>query len=95
MTFYVEAMETVGKIATSESPAKEDLDRFWQLYWGRLGSVEDSQVDRAMVLFGNMIEPKLMPQRCLRIASLLLAHCVKSSWARTWQVKLDDPPEYP
>jgi hypothetical protein len=95
MTFYVEAMEVVGKIAASESPATEDLDLFWQIYWGRLGSVEDSQVDRAMVLFGDMIKPKLKPQDCLQIASLLLAHCVKSSWARTWQVKLDDPPEFP
>jgi hypothetical protein len=92
--FYVEAMETVSKIATSASPAKDDLDHFWALYWGRLAAVEDTNVDHAMVVFGNKLKSGA-PQMCLQQSSLLLAHCVKQSWADTWKVQLSLPPEVP
>jgi hypothetical protein len=87
-------METVSKIATSTSPAKDDVDHFWTIYWGRLGAVEDKNVDRAMVLFGKKLTNKSSAD-CLKNNSLLLAHCVKQSWADTWNVNLSPPTELP
>jgi len=94
MTFYVDAMETVSKLANSDAPEAGVVDHFWEIYWGRLAAVEDTQVDRAMVIFGKKLNAKV-PKVCLQQVSLLLAHCVKKSWADTWQVTLDIPPELP
>ena len=93
--FYVDAMETVSKIATSTSPAKDDVDHFWTIYWGRLAAVEDAKVDSAMVLFGQKLMNKSSTAECLKKNSLLLAHCVKQSWADTWKVTLGAPAELP
>jgi hypothetical protein len=92
--FYVDAMQTVSKIATKDSPAKDDVDHFWELYYGRLAAVEDTLVDRVMVQFGEMLAKK-SSSGCLKNTSLLLAHCVKKSWGDTWKVTLGDPPELP
>jgi hypothetical protein len=69
-----------------------------------MGAVEDRGVDRAMVLFGDKLTEreklkraggKTMEPRCLQLASLVLAHCVKKSWEQTWRVSLGDTPEMP
>src|SRR5262245_34000454 len=94
IAFYVDAMNVASKLATSPAPNNDDIELFWQLYWGRLAAVEDTKVDEAMVLFGDLLNAKAGIS-CLRSASLLLAHCVRQSWADTWGVKLGDPPESP
>lgn len=94
--FYVDAMETVSRIANSTTPSQQDLSHFWQLYWGSLAAVEDNRVDRAMVIFGQRLgDNPPAPKQCLTRISLLLAHCVKQSWSDTWHVQLDKPPELP
>lgn len=94
--FYVDAMETVSRIANSTTPTQEDLSRFWQLYWGPLAAVEDNRVDSAMVIFGKRLgSTPPASKECLTKISLLLAHCVKQSWSDTWHVQLDKPPEFP
>jgi hypothetical protein len=102
--FYVDAMETVSKIATDSASVPEDTNHFWKIYWGRMGAVEDRGVDRAMVMFGQKLKQretlklaagKTMEPECLHQASLLLAHCVKKSWEQTWRVSLGDAPEMP
>jgi hypothetical protein len=94
MDFYVDALETVSKIAIAGKPSETDLQHFEQIYWGHLGAVEDRFVDRSMVAFRNRLKGNA-PQQCLEDASLLLAHCVKKSWETTWDVKLGAPPEFP
>ena len=54
----------------------------------------DNANEYASDIFGENIETNA-PKQCLQRTSLLLAHCVKKSWADTWNVKLDDPPEFP
>ena len=51
---YTEAITVVSRLATrGEYEGREkDRDRFWQLYWGELGMVEDLQVERAMIQVG-------------------------------------------
>jgi len=93
MEFYIDAVETVSKIATGVSPDKADVDHFWKIYWGRLAAVEDTSVDRAMVIFGGKLNNEKSSTHCLRQSSLLLAHCIKRSWADSWRVTLAPPPE--
>jgi hypothetical protein len=91
---YVEAVATVARLTTSPAYAKraEDLARFWQLYWGELGIVEDPQVEGAMVALGRII-PDLDAQPALaRSASLNLSRCVKNSIAASWGVELGGKP---
>jgi hypothetical protein len=93
---YVDAMDTVSRIASSNVPLPADLNHFWQLYWGPLAAVEDKNVDRAMVIVGQHLgENPPATKECLTNISLLLAHCVKQSWSDTWLVALEPSPELP
>ncbi|WP_341368431.1 hypothetical protein [Yoonia sp. BS5-3] len=47
-----EAVDTAARIATSETPEQPDLQRFWQLYWGKMGLIENETVKAAMIRFG-------------------------------------------
>jgi hypothetical protein len=93
-TLYFKAVDTVGKIANAKSPNKPDIDEFWLLYWGSLGTVEDNAVDEAMVAFGELLN-RNAGRDCLQQASLLLSHCVKKSLEASWNVSLGAPPELP
>jgi hypothetical protein len=103
IAIYVDAMDAASRIATHGESAPADVDKFEQLFWGRMGAVEDEDVDKAMVLFRTKLAEreeqkqggKPLAPKCLQLASLLLAHCVKKSWASTWKVTLTDPPELP
>ena len=57
---YKEATETISGIIYSDDyhsdEFRENLKRFWQLYWVELSAVEDGQVESAMVLLGHFIE---------------------------------------
>ncbi|HEY1797230.1 MAG TPA: hypothetical protein VGG57_14055 [Stellaceae bacterium] len=91
---YMSATDTVAKIASNITPSQVDVEKFWTLYWGSLATVEDTDVDSAMVEFGKLLNRKA-EQHCLQAASLLLAHCVKQSFSKTWRVDLPQPPEFP
>jgi hypothetical protein len=94
LEFYVDAVETASKIAIEDKPDKTDVQHLEQIYWGHLGAVEDIYVDPAMVIFREKLMQNA-PQKCLKPASLLLAHCVKRSWELTWDVSLGAPTELP
>ena len=54
-----EAVETASLIATSDTVAPAaKMARFWQLYWGVMGLVENEQVTQAMIGFGNALTAK-------------------------------------
>jgi len=57
---YKEATETISSIVYTDdyksTEFKENLKRFWQLYWVELSSVEDSQVESAMKKLGDNIK---------------------------------------
>ena len=94
---YGEAVAVASRLARAEDqnkqPPEEDLQRFWELYWGPLAMVEDSHVESAMVIFGNSLEDnfKNIDNACSRMmnqASLALAHQARESLEQQWGVGL-------
>jgi hypothetical protein len=55
-----QATGDAGTIATTRDKSKLRLaeDDFWRLYWGPLGIVEESEVERAMVAFGECLNDR-------------------------------------
>ena len=58
------AVETAAFIATSDvaAPAAAKTLRFWRLYWGVMGMVENQQVTDAMIAFGGKARRKGITQ---------------------------------
>ncbi len=87
LKLYTEASQVAALIATSsdERQIQQALGRFWQLYWGELALVENTEVEAAMVAMGDAIREKANPQ-VLKQASLKLAHACRQSLDRSWGV---------
>lgn len=79
-----EAVETAAFIATADTgatPAK--TLRFWQLYWGVMGLVENQQVTDAMIAFGGKLHAK-ESSSSIQGASLQLARACRQEMADSW-----------
>jgi len=96
---YFEVVPLVSKLANIESAnliKKEVESRFWHIFWGELGMVEDADVARAMDLFGvslNAFQGRVSNEPCAnqrKAISLMLSHCVRKSLGDNWGVKLQD-----
>ena len=76
-----EAVETTSFIATSEpAVAKTKVPRFWQMYWGVMGMVENRRVTDAMIAFGQALESRdHLPEK-----SLALSHACRAEMAESW-----------
>ena len=81
LKLYTEAALVTAKIATA-SGAPKDIDRFWQLYTGELALVEDPEVAKAMIAFGDAL--KANKQASLSGLAVTLAHKMRESLARSW-----------
>ena len=61
------------------------VDRFWSLYWGAMGMVENENIEKAMVAFGNGLKglegaaPDTDGSRALAIA-----HACRAEMGRDW-----------
>ncbi|MCW3090749.1 MAG: hypothetical protein JWP81_1818 [Ferruginibacter sp.] len=94
---YTEAASVISYLsihADYTSPKyKENIDRFWQLYWVELSSVESTEVESAMIKFGGILEALETnkfsdiadQQPELKIAGYEVAQAIKKS-ARTWEL---------
>ncbi|MFI5325141.1 MAG: hypothetical protein ACHQ7H_02815 [Candidatus Rokuibacteriota bacterium] len=80
-----EAVEKTSEIATSDpgAAAAKSTARFWQLYWGLMGLVENEQVTQAMIGFGNALNAKESPD-ILKGRSIALAHACRTEMAASW-----------
>ena len=80
-----EATETAAAIAIRESGSElEKVQRFWELYWGVMGMVENDKVFDAMVAFGKGLNGKLPKDQTLRKLSLNIAHACRSEMSKDW-----------
>ena len=78
---FTEVCDLAGKIAAAgQQKDEKSVQRFWELYYGRMCLVEDKNVEEAMIAFGNALESKA-PERQVqvRVAALRLAGACKQS----------------
>jgi hypothetical protein len=96
---YFEVVPLVSKLANAESAEvieKGDERRFWQIFWGEIGMVEDTGVAQAMDLFGKSLDAfqgRIDNEKCAkkkRAISITLSHCVRKSLGDSWGVQLQD-----
>ena len=79
-----EAVEATSFIATSEpSAAQTKVPRFWQLYWGVMGMVENKSVTDAMIAFGQGLKGA-EPRDVMESRSLALSHACREEMAASW-----------
>jgi hypothetical protein len=91
MKYYVEATETTATIPrTPDGPTKDDLvKRFWQLYCGALALVEDDEVARAMVAYGEALKARPNQIGELESRAIGVAHACRNSLKLLWVPQLD------
>ena len=90
-----EASEKVSTLANSTDPEtwSEAHERFWVLYWGPLGLVEDRNVESCMVKAGTIV-PKpgaaipALPLVALQDTSLRLSHAARDLILAGWNIDL-------
>jgi hypothetical protein len=100
---YFDASEAASTLATSTDKRRIESaqERFWQLYWGPLAVVEDAgldleddkdaKVEAAMVAFGNCLDgTDVCDQQEKRRRSLILAHTLRESIGKSWDVQMAD-----
>lgn len=81
-----EAVETTSFIATSDpAVARSKIPRFWQMYWGVMGMVENREVTDAMIAFGRALEARdQLPQKSLALSRACRAE-MADSWSPIWR----------
>ena len=89
-------MSSLGSKNTLTSEERKTAqNRFFQLYYGSLGAVEDDAIDAIMVMAHDILAADQSKGCTTDLTALLLAHCVKHSLECTWGVKLGEPRELP
>lgn len=68
--------------ADGATPSTRRVDRFWALYWGAMGMVENQDITDAMVAFGNGLRSDTAASDNTR--ALAIAHACRSEMARDW-----------
>jgi hypothetical protein len=103
LKLYQEATKTASVLATSDDTQelKAAEARFWQLYWGELGLVENGGiksenggVESAMVRFGGELQKGGKDRGLLKNLALALAHTCRNSLAQSWNVRDWQAPVY-
>lgn len=90
-----EASDTVAVLANTTDPAtwEKARARFWVLYWGPLGIVEDNRIASCMIKAGQVVsQPNAaapdLPLIKLRPISLRLSHVARDFILENWDVEL-------
>lgn len=79
------AVKTAAKISVGASGNTiEEEARFWELYWGLMGLVENDAVTRAMIDFGDSLKGKYKGDKSPKELSLAIAHACRKELAADW-----------
>ncbi|WP_143015410.1 hypothetical protein [Alloyangia pacifica] len=95
-----QVVETTSRIATSAEASQDDIDRFWQMYWGVMGLIEKASITSAMVEFGKSLEAIPSAEEgskdlsshlsSMQGKSLSLAHACRkelsAEWSPSWSI---------
>jgi hypothetical protein len=92
MKYYFETAEITSQIpqASDEEARHKLIERFWQLYWGPLGVVEDDEMQTAMIAYGKELMQKEENPGKLKNLSLDVAHACRTSLKRLWVPELTE-----
>lgn len=79
---YLDALSAAATIANSESPNRipEAVEKFWQLYHGKMIVIETKNVSDAMISFGRCLDGK---ESCDRDELNKRSHALASEMARS------------
>jgi len=80
LEWCIEATETASSIANAKGSTETEEKRFWELYWGVMGMVENEEITKAMIAFGK----ELKARQNLQKKSLDLAHACRTEMANDW-----------
>ena len=94
LKLYIEASQVAAVIATTSINAARSkaVNRFWELYWGELALVENTEVQAAMVAFGGGLNNKASLGE-LQQLSLTLAHACRFSLDKSWGIHAWSQPD--
>ncbi len=86
---YEEASNYAAVIANANSLKDVVRERggFWVLYWGKMSLLEHTEVESAMVEFGEALkqwETTAKKPQAIENLSYRLAHCMRQSLSETW-----------
>lgn len=85
---YLEAVHAAGVLATPDKHTKMELGQaektFWELFYADLSLVEEQKVAKAMENFADSLKSIRVQDR--QDASLELAHILRDSLLRSWNV---------
>jgi hypothetical protein len=80
-----EAARTAAAISVRPRGAAADQEtRFWELYYGVMGLVENRDVTGAMIAFGNGLKGLAPEGKALGTLALDIAHACRQELARDW-----------
>jgi len=86
-----QASAAAGTIATSKDEKRKTaaINDFWQLYWGPLGIVENRDVSRSMIAFGECLGGNCGGES-LTTFSLDIAHQCRRDVEKNFELNLPD-----
>ena len=95
LLLYVETTRVVAKVATQgqSDEGKRARERFWELYWGELATVENKEVEAAMVAMGDTLKNPAATADQLQIAAIRVAHACRESLDKSWGVHAWSTPD--
>jgi hypothetical protein len=94
LTLYFETAGITGQLATLEKDIQKwkDADqRYQELYWSLLSTVENTEVQTAMVNFATALDGYRTVRTLkseVQLRALCLAHAIRDSIRSTWTVQL-------
>jgi hypothetical protein len=93
LDLYFETAELAGRLVTEDATNpkyKDDVKRFWALYWSSLSMVEHEVVEKAMMNVGERLNAYLPDatndekRNDLEAAVYQLAHAIRSGIESSW-----------
>lgn len=85
-----DAAQATARLASGDETVRDAATlRFWELYWGELGLVENREVEQAMMAFRSGLEAGAIGNDLGRL-SLRVAHSCRRLILKGWGVDLQD-----
>lgn len=90
LQLYSELVSVASKICThkNEDSRQPSIERFWELYWGEIGLIDNSDVQQALESFGQAVAYKTNDFSSLRQRCVELTVACRKSLAKSWATNI-------